>query len=210
MATKHSDLLDALATSERNSGIHDTEGKLLQALVHKLGASKVLEVGMANGISAAFITTALQELGGPDKRMLISIDPFQKTQWESQGLKLLKRLGTQGHHKLIQQKSYTALPALLAKHEGTFDMVFIDGWHTFDYTLLDAFYGILLLRRGGVLVVDDALHAGVRACLAYMDSNYSGSGGMLKRIPSTRTMAAYMKIEDSDPRPWHFHKDPRR
>ena len=41
-----------------------------------------------------------------------------------------------------------------------FDFIFIDGWHTFDYTLVDMFYADRLLRIGGYLLIDDALHSG--------------------------------------------------
>ena len=36
------------------------------------------------------------------------------------------------------------------------DFAFIDGWHTFDYAMIDFFYVDLLLKPGGVLVIDDA------------------------------------------------------
>jgi hypothetical protein len=34
--------------------------------------------------------------------------------------------------------------------------VFIDGWHTFDHTLIDCFYATKLLKVGGFLLIDDA------------------------------------------------------
>ena len=43
---------------------------------------------------------------------LTSIDPFQKTQWNSNGLKLLTNSKLINRHKLIEQKSYQALPEL--------------------------------------------------------------------------------------------------
>lgn len=47
------------------------------------------------------------------------------------------------------------LPALEAAGRRV-DFAFIDGWHTFDYAMVDFFYIDLLLRPGGVLVLDDA------------------------------------------------------
>jgi hypothetical protein len=44
---------------------------------------------------------------------------------------------------------------LVQEKEGQFDFVFIDGWHTFDHTLIDCFYATRLLRVGGILVIDD-------------------------------------------------------
>jgi hypothetical protein len=36
------------------------------------------------------------------------------------------------------------------------DLAYIDGWHTFDYVLLDFFYVDKMLRRGGVVGFNDA------------------------------------------------------
>lgn len=49
-----------------------------------------------------------------------------------------------------------------------FDFIFIDGWHTFDHTLLDAFYATRLLRIGGYLLVDDAGMAPVQRACEYL------------------------------------------
>ncbi len=45
--------------------------------------------------------------------------------------------------------------------ENYLDFIFIDGWHTFDYTLIDFFYADKLLRKDGIILIDDALHKGV-------------------------------------------------
>ena len=39
--------------------------------------------------------------------------------------------------------------------EGTYDLVFIDGKHTFDFALVDFFYADLLVRVGGYVAFDD-------------------------------------------------------
>ena len=46
------------------------------------------------------------------------------------------------------------LPKLLEKGV-VLDLAFIDGWHTFDYTLLDFFYIDKMLRPGGVVLLHD-------------------------------------------------------
>ena len=46
------------------------------------------------------------------------------------------------------------LPRLLEKNV-TLDFAFIDGWRTFDYTLLDFLYIDKMLRPGGFLVLHD-------------------------------------------------------
>ena len=50
--------------------------------------------------------------------------------------------------------SYIALPKLLEKYKyNYFDFIFIDGFHTFDYTLVDFFFSNLLLKINGIIVI---------------------------------------------------------
>jgi predicted O-methyltransferase YrrM len=180
------------------AGINEEEGTFLYDLILKHSCKKIIEIGMANGISAAYITSALKH---QKDGILISIDPFQSTQWKSTGLELLRDIETKSYHKLIEKKSLEALPELLKRNAGMIDMVFVDGWHTFDYTLVDIFFAVFLLKIGGILVIDDALHPGVKNTLEYLDTNYT----MLRRITSPRSFGAYLKFKD-DTRDWNFHK----
>ena len=180
-----------------HSNINIKEGRFISSIVKKYKLKKCLEVGMAFGISAMYITNTFPDVS------LISIDPFQSTQWKSMGVKLLENTKLNDKHTLIEKKSYIALPELLEKYgEGSFDFIFIDGWHTFDYTLLDFFYADKLLRVGGIIIVDDALHRGVAKFVKYIDTNYP----FYKKIKSPKTNVCYQKIKDDD-RDWSFHKD---
>jgi len=181
-----------------NSSIKPVEGNFLYNLINEYKLKKCLEVGMAYGISSMYILLGLKKLKKDDIK-LDSIDPFQETQWNNFGVKLVKKIKMDKYHKLYEDKSYIVLPKLLEK-KNEYDLIFIDGWHTFDYTLLDFFYANLLLRKGGIIVIDDAYHQGVNKCLKYLDSNYKN----YKRIKSPSTVGAYEKIGD-DNREWSFH-----
>jgi predicted O-methyltransferase YrrM len=102
-----------------------------------------------------------------------------------------------------------ALPKLVADvrsgKEGKFDMVFIDGWHTFDYTLLDFFYADLLLKKNGVIMIDDIKHKGPAKTLKYILSNYPHYR-LVWKTPCSNTLATLVKTHD-DQRPWDFHKE---
>ena len=177
-----------------HSIIKEQEGKIIEDIIKNNKLKKCIEVGMAFGISAFYI------LSNKDTN-LISIDPYQSTQWNNNGINLLKKFGFNKRHKCIEKKSYEALPELLKKEgEGSFDFIFIDGWHTFDYTLVDFFYANLLLKVNGFIVIDDALHAGVKSCVSYLDSNYQ----FYKKIECPVTVACYQKLRDDD-REWNFH-----
>jgi predicted O-methyltransferase YrrM len=178
-----------------HSSIGDKEGQYINFIIEKYKSKKCLEIGMAFGISAFYILSNLNTT-------LISIDPFQKIQWNNNGIKLLKEFGYEKRHKCILKKSYEALPEILKKEgEKSFDFIFIDGWHTFDYTLIDFFYANLLLKVNSIIVIDDALHPGVKKCINYLDSNYK----FYEKLDSPKTLACYLKIKDDD-REWNFHQ----
>lgn len=58
----------------------------------------------------------------------------------------------------------------MPENEGKFDLIFVDGWHTFDHTLLDCFYATRLLKIGGYLVIDDVGMISVRRAIEYVAS----------------------------------------
>ena len=177
-----------------HSNIKKQEGDFIEEIIKKFSFKKCLEVGMAFGISSLYI---LQN----KNTTLLSIDPFQSTQWKNSGVDIVKNLEFDNRHTLIEDKSYVVLPELLKKEE-KYDFIFIDGFHTFDYTLLDFFYADKLLKINGVIIIDDILHNGVKKCVDYINNNY----GFYKRIQSPVTVGCYQKIKD-DEREWNFHKD---
>lgn len=179
-----------------HSNINREEGTYITHIIKSIQSSNIecLEIGMAFGTSAAYILLN-------DNTKLTSIDPFQTTQWASNGLKLLQQMNINKRHKLIEKKSYIALPELLEKKK-KYDFIFIDGWHTFDYTLLDFFYSDLLLNIGGYIVIDDALHKGVNKCIRYIETNYKH----YKHIESPKSFGIYKKIKEDD-REWFYHNN---
>jgi len=181
------------------SAIKPLEGNYIYNTIIKNNFKNCLEVGMAYGISAMYILLALRKSNKNSQYKLDSIDPFQTTQWKSFGLNLIKDIKLNNNHNLHEEKSYIVLPKLLEKKE-VYDLIFIDGWHTFDYTLLDFFYADLLLKVGGIIIIDDAMHQGVNKFLRYIDSNYKH----YKRIQSPNTVGAYKKISE-DKRDWDYH-----
>jgi predicted O-methyltransferase YrrM len=150
-------------TQTLRDGIDPEEGNLLLSLIcdHKL--SRTLEIGCAFGISSLYICEALARLGSGCHTML---DPNQHSEFSGIGVANLKRAGFDSF-ELIEKPSEVALPALLAEGR-TFQFALIDGWHTFDHTLLDLFYVNRLLEEGGIVTIDDLHLHGVRRAVRYM------------------------------------------
>ncbi len=177
-----------------NANVNSVEGKYISDIIEKYKFKNCLEVGLAHGISSVYI------LNNPNTK-LISIDPFQKRDFNNEGLRFIKYLGLDGRHTFVNKKSYEALPEILEKDGNkTFDFIFIDGFHTFDYTLVDFFYSDLLLKIGGIIIVDDALHSSVRPFVNYIKTNYKH----YRELKGPDTMAIFQKIKD-DERAWNFH-----
>ena len=175
-----------------SSNIKMEEGNFISDTIQNNNFKNCLEVGMACGISALYI---LQN----ESAHLTSIDPFQSSQWKNTGIELIKSCKFSSRHTLIEKKSYEALPSLLGNF---YDFIFIDGFHTFDYTLIDFFYSDLILNINGIIIIDDALHEGVKKCITYIETNYSH----YKKLSSPQTIACFIK-KNNDTREWNFHKN---
>jgi len=140
----------------------------LERLLDEVRPSRTLEIGMANGQSAAIFCRYLRDRQINTRH--VAIDPFQSSDdgWKGAGLQLIRELGLEEHLELIEDFDYLALPRLVAQG-AWFDFVLIDGYHTFDYTLLDLFYADLLLRTSGVLVVHDSGWPAVYKALRFLE-----------------------------------------
>ena len=168
-------------------------------IIKKYKFKKCLEIGMGFGISASYILLSGKNVS------LISIDSLQRDegQWNSMGLKLLTELEVDERHHLISEESYIAMPMILKTHRKEyFDFIYIDGWHTFDYTLIDFFYADKLLRIGGVIIIDDSLHEGVKKFIKYVASNYLN----YNKIETIDTQCGFIKMSH-DTRDLLFHKN---
>lgn len=142
-------------------------GRFLYTLVQLFRPRRILEIGMANGISSAYLAKAQRGyLNGPGAH--VAIDPFETTDWAGAGVALLQRLGLDGNVRLIEDYSIRAVPALEAAGE-RFDFVFIDGNHCLDYTLADVLVCDRVLDLGGLMVLDDSTDYGVRLAVPYLD-----------------------------------------
>ena len=220
MTTLHS-------TTKLHSNVNPREGDLLSTIIKDHQHSNVLEIGMAYGVSSMYMLIALQDNKHQHNLpsvSLTSIDPNQSTQWKNIGVDNVAAIKMTHHHTLIEEVSEIALPMLWkASRENKshqtpstqyqYDLIFIDGFHTFDNTLMDVYFAVRLVKMFGFIIIDDIQHPGVKHVSEYINTNYKH----LKRINyadpvfstnkhyTSKTMGIYQKIS-KDTRTWDFHK----
>ena len=139
--------------------------KALFSLFHRKPPRNVrtLEIGCAYGLSSLHIADAIKNRA---RARHIIIDPFQTTQWKGIGINNLRRAGFD-FFELREELSEFALPTIAREAKESFDLVFIDGWHTFDHTLLDLYYANTLIGVGGYIVIDDCSWPSVSKAVSY-------------------------------------------
>jgi predicted O-methyltransferase YrrM len=114
-------------------------------------------------VSALYILGALT---GRENGFHTLIDPNQSGKWKNIGTSNLTRAGFK-NFELLETGSEFALPKLLQQEADFFDLIFIDGLHTFDQVMVDLYYANRLLRAGGYIVIDDCSWYTVAKALAY-------------------------------------------
>jgi predicted O-methyltransferase YrrM len=175
---------DGTSTIKLHSSISTSEGELLQRLVRQLDPTVSLEVGLAYGVSALFICDALNVRNGTQH---IVIDPNQNgvtrpfptrgpsgNSWDGIGIANLHRAGYGNIVRFIEAPSYRALAELEASGQRV-DFAFIDGWHTFDFTLVDFFFIDRMLNTGGIVAFDDANWPAIRKVCRFVKTNLNYS-----------------------------------
>ncbi len=123
-------------TSRRlHSAVHPEFAMALYNTVRREKPELVVEIGMAFAGSTLSILSALEE---NRKGRVVSIDPGQTEHFGNGGLHNVERSNLRHRHELMEEPSYLALPRLIDQGARV-DMGYIDGMHTFDYTLVDFF-----------------------------------------------------------------------
>ena len=152
--------------------ISEKEGLYIQNIISELNPTVTLEIGMAYGVSSLYICDSLKRKSNTKH---IIIDPqSSKMPWFGIGIHNLHKAGYGEIIEHHDMKSYEALPQLLSRGQ-KIDFALIDGWHTFDYALVDFFYIDKMLSVGGVVVFDDADWKSIRKLCRYVTKNNSYS-----------------------------------
>jgi hypothetical protein len=115
-------------------------------------------------------------------------------------MKNLAQAGHIGMVELIEERSETGLPRLHANGL-RIQAAIIDGWHTFDHTLIDFFYINKMLDVGGIFVLDDTQFPAIRHVVQHILTYpaYRAVGA----VGDVPTSIAFQKIAE-DERPWNW------
>ena len=146
------------------------------------------------------------------------IDPFERTRFDGLGLRHLEEAGLRDLVTFYEEPSELCLPRLV--REGVrLDLAFVDGHHLFDYVVAECLFLGHMLRKGGLLVVDDTNLPGIgRACdfLATNRTDFEeltdgARPGFVRRMlegtipPPPKLLRVFRRVADTDPRSWdHF------
>lgn len=205
-------------TMPLSSAIFESHALALHRLVRRYKPAAALEIGMAHAISTLAILSALDENGAGS---LLSIDPHQSTDWQGAGRAAVEGAGLTSLHEIIEVPDYLALPRLVESGR-TFDFAYIDGWHTFDHVVLDAFYIDKTLPVGGIVGFNDCGFPAVRKALGYFTShrqyrqidaglprNYAASSpvkSVVRRVLGASHEDRYFRKTDDWEPPWDFYQ----
>lgn len=128
------------------------QGQLMALLVKLMGAKRILEIGTYMGFSALCMALALPENG-----YLLACDINQD--WTDVARRYWEKAGVADRIELRIAPALETMDALLAEgQEQSFDLIFIDA----DKPNYCAYYeaGLRLLRRGGLVILDNVLWKG--------------------------------------------------
>lgn len=168
--------------------------------------SAVIEIGLAYGSSALAIGEAMISVGGTQHLIL---DPFQSSGFHDAGWEAICSARLDCIATLLRERSQIALPRLTT--EGMMaEAAFVDGSHIFQNVFVDLFYLQVLVRPGGLIILDDHWWPGVALASRYFEENQnwkphlvtSGTPGRLHalRLPDRPVQSDFRKLEPFWPR----------
>jgi predicted O-methyltransferase YrrM len=181
------------------------EGEALREWVSREGATQTIEIGLGYGISALFVCEGLLENGNAAARHVV-VDPHQATRFGGCGLQVLEEAGVAPLVEYHAEESQIALPRLLSQGRG-FDLAFVDGNHRFDGVFLDLVYLGRLLRRGGIVVVDDYQLPAVARAVSFSLTNLGWSLEEVSPVDEFHQWAVLRTSQVQDTRPFDYYVD---
>lgn len=147
------------------------EGAAVRGWVAREGATHTIEIGLGYGLSALYMCEGLVESRNLYARHVV-LDPNQQTWYADCGLQALEDAGVLPMVEFHAQESQLALPRFITEGR-VFDLAFVDGNHRFDRVFIDLIHLGRLVRKGGIIILDDyqlpAIRRAASFCLTNLD-----------------------------------------
>lgn len=160
----------------------------------------VIEIGLAYASSTLAIGEALISTGG-DRHVII--DPYQDSEFGDVGWEMICGAGLDDIAILLREQSQIVLPRLAAE-KFVADAAFVDGSHVFHNVFVDLYFLHMIVRPGGLIVLDDYWWPGVMMAARYFETNLGwqsqevaqGTPGRLRilRLPDTPVKPDFKKL----------------
>jgi len=158
--------------------ISSDEGRLLQVLLLAIGAQRVLEIGTLGGYSAIWMARAM-----PPSSELVSIEIDKKHAEFAR--RHIARAGLLDRVEVRVGRALDVLPSLDGEE---FDAVFIDADKEPLPTYLD--WALRLVRRGGLIIADNALWGGKVFDTTVMDDKTKAVREFNRRLSTDPRLAS--------------------
>lgn len=139
---------------ERGEAVYEggasvAEATYVRELARSVNATAIAEIGFNVGFSSiAFLESS------PDTRVV----SFELDRRRSVELaKEFVDARYPGRHELVVGNSLDTVPTYADRSAGEFDLIFVDGGHTYDVAIADILNGRRLAKPGALVVVDDVI-----------------------------------------------------
>jgi predicted O-methyltransferase YrrM len=163
------------------------QGAFMGLIAQLMGARRILEIGTFTGYSSLAVALV-------SGAQITAVDVSDE--WTKIARAFWKKAGVENRITLRLDGGHAAIADLLAKGEaGQFDMIFLDA----DKSSYDAYYegGLTLLRKGGLMLVDNVLWGGDVADPEKRDADTSALRALNAKIAAdTRVTHCMLPIAD--------------
>jgi predicted O-methyltransferase YrrM len=156
---------------ELEGNISQSEAEMIVKVLNHLKAKNTIETGIATGVSTLAITNALRDINKTHKKFMhFGVDPNQMSYFGGAALVNLEKENLLNNFTLLEGPSHMMLQKLIEQNE-VVDFALIDGWHTFDYTLVDFFFIDKVLKEGGIIAFHDCYSLAKQKVLKYIETH---------------------------------------
>jgi predicted O-methyltransferase YrrM len=175
------------------------EGMCLYRLCRDIRAERTMEIGCAYGFSTLYFLAAISS---NPLATHTAIDPYENNGWGGIAVQNARAVGMDKSFRLIEEKSFLAVPRLI--NDGTqFDVIFIDGYHRFDDTLVEFTLCGLTCKMGGYIILDDMWMPATRKAVSFVRRNRKD---FCEVATPVLNLAAFQKVAE-DKRNWDHFQD---